>query len=109
MPALFTRPLALTSGDPAGIGPDITLVAWSRRRELGLAPFLFLGDPGVLSLRARQLGLTVPLRETDAAGAVEIFAEALPVSAIATGVDVVAGEPHVATARATIAAIEKAV
>ena len=109
MPALFTHPLALTQGDPAGIGPDITLGAWLARRELGLAPFLFIGDASVLSGRARQLGLDVPLRETDAAGACAAFADALPVLPKAAGVSVVAGEPHVGTARGTIAAIEMAV
>jgi 4-hydroxythreonine-4-phosphate dehydrogenase len=35
----MSRPLALTMGEPAGIGPDITLAAWLRRSELGLPPF----------------------------------------------------------------------
>jgi 4-hydroxythreonine-4-phosphate dehydrogenase len=106
MPSLFSRPLALTQGDPAGIGPDVTLAAWLRRRELGLPPFLFVGDPEVLGVRARQLGLDVPLRAADASNACAVFAAALPVLAVPAGVDVVAGEPHVATARGTIAAIE---
>ncbi|WP_184804810.1 4-hydroxythreonine-4-phosphate dehydrogenase PdxA [Rhizobium leucaenae] len=109
MPSRPSRPLALTQGDPAGIGPDITLAAWLRRGELGLPPFLFLGDPKVLSARARQLNLTVPLREADASTAFGIFRDALPVLPIAAGMDVVAGEPHVVTAKATIAAIEMAV
>jgi 4-hydroxythreonine-4-phosphate dehydrogenase len=109
MSSIFSRPLALTQGDPAGIGPDITLVAWTRRRELGLPPFLFIGDPDVLVLRARQLGLDVVLRETDATGACGAFADALPVLPLSSGVTVVAGEPHVATAKGTIAAIETAV
>ncbi|MDE1994630.1 MAG: 4-hydroxythreonine-4-phosphate dehydrogenase PdxA [Rhizobiaceae bacterium] len=102
-------PLALTQGDPAGIGPDITLAAWLRRGELRLPPFLFLGDPDVLTSRARQLNLTVPVRESDAAKAPAIFADALPVLPIAAGKQVVPGEPDVATAQATIAAIETAV
>ena len=105
----FSRPLALTQGDPAGVGPDITLTAWLRRRELGLAPFFFIGDPDVLAVRARQLDVTVPIRHADAGTAGEIFAEALPVLPIAAGVEVAAGEPHVATAAGTIAAIETAV
>nr|CAD6419508.1 4-hydroxythreonine-4-phosphate dehydrogenase PdxA [Rhizobium sp. Q54] len=102
------RPLALTQGDPAGIGPDITLAAWLRRKEHGIAPFLFVGDPEVLAARARLLGLDVPLEETDAAGAVAAFSDRLPVHPIAAGAVVAAGEPHVATARGTIAAIETA-
>jgi 4-hydroxythreonine-4-phosphate dehydrogenase len=106
---LLDRPLALTQGDPAGIGPDVTLGAWSKRRELNLPPFLFLGDPAVLSARAALLGLDIPIRETDAEGAIPIFADALPVLPIASGAVVAPGEPHVATAKGTISAIETAV
>jgi 4-hydroxythreonine-4-phosphate dehydrogenase len=106
----FSRPLALSQGDPAGIGPDITLMAWLRRRELGLPPFFLIGDPDVLALRARQLNLAVSIRETDnASKAAGMFADALPVMTIPAGIEVVAGEPHAATAKGTIAAIEKAV
>ncbi|MBY5831633.1 4-hydroxythreonine-4-phosphate dehydrogenase PdxA [Rhizobium ruizarguesonis] len=106
----FSRPLALSQGDPAGIGPDITLMAWLRRRELGLPPFFLIGDSDVLALRARQLNLAVSIRETDnASEAAGMFADALPVMTIPAGIEVVAGEPHAATAKGTIAAIEKAV
>ena len=37
------RPLALTLGEPAGIGPDITLAAWLRRAELELPAFYEIG------------------------------------------------------------------
>jgi 4-hydroxythreonine-4-phosphate dehydrogenase len=103
------RPLALTQGDPAGIGPDITLMAWLRRRELGLPPFFLIGDPDVLLVRARQLDLSVAIAEASAATAAEIFADALPVLAVPAGIQVAAGEPHVATAPGTITAIETAV
>ncbi|KQV11247.1 4-hydroxythreonine-4-phosphate dehydrogenase [Rhizobium sp. Root1203] len=105
----FSRPLALSQGDPAGIGPDVTLMAWLRRRELGLPPFVFIGDPDVLATRARSLDLTVAIRETSCAQANTVFAEALPVIPISAGIAVIAGEAHVATAKGTIAAIEKAV
>lgn len=102
-------PLALSQGDPAGIGPDIALTAWANRAELQLPPFVFVGDPAVLKVRARELDLEVPLKETDAEGAVSAFGSAMPVLPVALGVDVVAGEPHVANAKGTIAAIETAV
>jgi 4-hydroxythreonine-4-phosphate dehydrogenase len=35
----MSRPLALTLGEPAGIGPDIALAVWQRRHELKLPPF----------------------------------------------------------------------
>ncbi|MFN3320204.1 MAG: 4-hydroxythreonine-4-phosphate dehydrogenase PdxA [Allorhizobium sp.] len=102
-------PLALTQGDPAGIGPDIALQAWLKRGESGLPPFLYIGDPAVLEIRARLLELDVRIEETNTAHACEVFDRALPVFSIKTGVDVLAGKPHVANARGTISAIETAV
>ncbi|MDI7861083.1 4-hydroxythreonine-4-phosphate dehydrogenase PdxA [Rhizobiaceae bacterium n13] len=105
----LTRPLALSQGDPAGIGPDITLAAWRRRDELDVPPFLFVGDPAVLHARARLLGVEIVLEETDCAGAMAAFTRALPVLPIPAGAEVTAGSPHRATASGTIAAIETAV
>ncbi len=103
------KPIALTQGDPAGIGPDISLVAWTKREELGLSPFLFIGDPAVLKLRARDLGLTVAFKESTPEVAVDDFVTHFPVLPISAGIDVVAGTPHKATAAGTIQAIETAV
>ena len=47
--------LALTIGEPAGIGPDIALAAWRRRRELALPAFYLLADPDFVA-RARAPG-----------------------------------------------------
>lgn len=102
-------PLALSQGDPAGIGPDIALQAWLKRDALGVPPFLYIGDPAVLQVRARQLELEVAVEETGTEHANDVFARALPVLGIPTGVDVLAGKPHVANARGTINAIETAV
>ena len=46
----MAKPLALTLGEPAGIGPDITIKAWLRRNELKLPPFYLLGDGGFIAL-----------------------------------------------------------
>jgi len=102
-------PLALTQGDPSGIGPDLALVAWVKREEYGLAPFIYVGDPDVLAVRARMLDLDVPIKTATPESAFAMFATALPVLPIPTGVDVVAGAPHVSNARGTIEAIETAV
>ena len=71
--------LALTAGDPSGIGPDIALAAWLHRRDLNLPPFILIGDAALLAARARRLGLDVQLAETDVAGGRSHFANALPV------------------------------
>ena len=45
----MAKPLALTSGEPAGIGPDIAIKAWLRRNELKLPAFYLLGDRDFLT------------------------------------------------------------
>ena len=102
-------PLALSQGDPAGIGPDIALAAWLRRAECDVPPFLYIGDPDVLSARAAMLGLDVPLRVSTPSEAMAAFGKSLPVLAIAAGGPVTAGMADPATASGTIAAIEMAV
>lgn len=74
-----TLPLALTMGEPAGVGPDITLGAWRQRGAFDLPPFFCLADPDILRGRADLLGLEIPVVELDAADAAEAFNDALPV------------------------------
>jgi 4-hydroxythreonine-4-phosphate dehydrogenase len=105
----MTRPLALTLGEPAGIGPDITLAAWERRAELGLPPFYLLGDPDFIVERARVLGLKIPLRVTDAKDAASVFASALPLVALPEKVTAAAGHPDTTSAPAALASIRQAV
>jgi 4-hydroxythreonine-4-phosphate dehydrogenase len=104
------RPLALTLGDPAGIGPDITLLAWAARRTQALPPFVLLGDAGLLAERAHALGLSVPIESvTDPGAGARLFAEALPVLAVALDASMVAGRPDGAAAPTVRASIERAV
>jgi hypothetical protein len=72
-------PLALTIGEPSGIGPDILLLAWLGRTEQSLPPFYVLGDPALIAARARRLNLDVPLIEVTPDQAAARFASALPV------------------------------
>ena len=57
----MSRALALTLGEPAGIGPDITLAAWTHRSKLDLPAFYVLADPQCLARRAARLGIDVPI------------------------------------------------
>src|SRR5260370_11855762 len=105
----MAKPLALTLGEPAGIGPDITIKAWLRRNELKLPAFYLLGDRNFLSRRAKALGLNIKLAEVSAEKAVDTFAHALPV--VATGVAAAAqpGRPDHTSADAALASIRQAV
>ena len=73
------RALALTMGDPAGVGPDLALAAWQNRASLELPPFLIIADPVMLAARAEMLGLDVALVESSPEEAVSKFDKALPV------------------------------
>src|SRR5687767_6492320 len=105
----MTRPLALTLGEPAGIGPDITLAAWLRRDELALPAFYVLADPEQLARRARLLGLDIPVRTGAPEDAVRAFAGALPVVRLAEQVTAEPGHPDASSAPAAIASIRRAV
>jgi 4-hydroxythreonine-4-phosphate dehydrogenase len=102
------QPLALTFGEPAGIGPDITLMAWRRRKERGLAPFYLVGDAPYLAQRAKQLGLDVPVVEAEPHTAVMTFQRALPVVPLGLPVSATAGRPDDSSAPAAIASIRRA-
>ncbi len=101
-------PLALTQGDPSGVGPDVTLRAWLDRRE-GTPPFYVLADPAVLVARARQLGLAVPIIECEPDAAASLFARALPVVALTCRAQGRAGQPSAGDTGSTVEAIETAV
>jgi 4-hydroxythreonine-4-phosphate dehydrogenase len=104
------RPLALTLGDPAGIGPDITLLAWLAQRHAPIPAFVLLGDPGVLAARAETLGLKVPIAAIGEAEAAEgRFAEELPVLPIMVAGAVAAGRPDSCAVPAVQQSIEQAV
>src|SRR5262249_26345148 len=81
-------PIAVTLGDPAGIGPDITVQSWCAREAHNLHPFAVYGSARVLRERARTLGLDAPAVEVDGlADVAQGFSRALPVvRPAATGV-----------------------
>jgi 4-hydroxythreonine-4-phosphate dehydrogenase len=102
------KPLALTMGDPAGIGGEIALKSWLALRNTGPA-FVALDDPARLQRLADGLGLAVPVRVVaDAATAGAMFASALPVLSVPLAVDPVAGKPDPANAGAVVGSIERA-
>jgi 4-hydroxythreonine-4-phosphate dehydrogenase len=105
----MSRPLALTLGEPAGIGPDITLAAWTRRREFGLPAFYVLADPQCLSRRAKRLGLDVSIEPVTPETAGAVFARALPVVPLGMPVTAEPGLPDATSAPAAIASIDRAV
>lgn len=105
----MSLPLALTLGEPAGIGPEIAIAAWMQRKTAALPPFYVRGDVAFLQHRAQQLGLALPFAEVRPEDASATFADALPV--VDTGVPASAapGQPDASSAPAAIASITQAV
>jgi len=103
-------PLALTMGEPAGIGPEIALKTWLARDTQDLPPFVFLGDPALLAALAKRHRWRAPLAvvEDMAAGAAA-FAEALPVLPLPLAVPPEHARPDARNAATVIAAIERGV
>ena len=105
----MAKPLALTSGEPAGIGPDIALAAWLRRDELRLPPFYLLGDRDLFVNRAKALGLSVTFADVRPEDALDTFAHALPLVATGHAATAQPGRPDDTSAAAAIASIRQAV
>jgi 4-hydroxythreonine-4-phosphate dehydrogenase len=104
------RPLLLTQGDPAGIGPELTLRAWLQRDQEALPPFAVLTDPAHLEQVAKAQGWAVPIVPvTDASQASSAFPKALPVIPLKARVSAQPGRPDAASAPSVIDSIETAV
>lgn len=102
-------PLALTLGEPAGIGPDLTLAVWLKRRTLHLPPFYVIGDVDFLADRARLFNLDVPLTRVTPREATTAFDRALPVVPLDEPVTAPPGRPDASSAPTAIASIRRAV
>ncbi|MGE0211900.1 MAG: 4-hydroxythreonine-4-phosphate dehydrogenase PdxA [Parvibaculaceae bacterium] len=103
-------PLAVTMGEPAGIGPDIILAAWRMLKGKPRSAFLVIGDDRLFRSRAQGLGLDVAIRRiAEPSEATPIFADALPLLEEPLPHLPQAGKPDSGTAGAVIACIEKAV
>ena len=100
-------PLAVTMGEPAGVGGELSLKAWSMRQR-GARPFFVLDDAVRLATLADKLGLDVPVRQiAQPADACAVFETALPVLSVRLCGPVLAGHPDPTNAPATLEAIER--
>ncbi|MCM8556970.1 4-hydroxythreonine-4-phosphate dehydrogenase PdxA [Sphingomicrobium sediminis] len=99
---MSARPIALTLGDPAGIGPEVSAKCWQYREEFGLAPFLAIGDPA--SLAAVWDGPVAAIDGPEEA--IDAFDEALPVLAVSNLGPCVPGEPSHTGARCALESLE---
>lgn len=105
----MTAPLAVTMGDPAGIGGELTVKAWHARGD-GIAPFYAVDDPARLDATAQMLGIPCPVVEiSDSSEAIALFADALPVLSCPLAEPQMPGIPNPANAASVIQSIQNAV
>lgn len=96
--------LAVALGDPAGIGPEIVVKAWERRRDGSIPPFFAVGD--ARSIQAIWPGPVARIAQPSEAEAV--FPDALPLIQVEDGGDIVPGEPNLEGARCSLDSLEVA-
>jgi 4-hydroxythreonine-4-phosphate dehydrogenase len=102
------RALALTIGEPAGIGCDIALAAWQMRRERDVPPFYLIADPDHVAERARRIGIAVPVDCVTPEEAPGRFDTALPVVPLDERATAEPGRPDNTSAAVSLASIRRA-
>ena len=103
------KPLAVSMGDPAGVGLELAARAWAERHDL--PPFFFIGDANAFARGARRIGVAAPkLRViSDAAEIASLDGETLTVLDTPLAIEESPGNPDPANADAVIACIKRGV
>ena len=105
MAQLPPAPLAVSLGDPAGIGPEVIAKCWDNRDRFSLPPFVAIGDPrSVAAVWDGPLAVIDDPRETDSA-----FDLGLPLIQLSAAEEDAPGRPTVAGAHCSLDSLEIAV
>ncbi|MEO7787845.1 MAG: 4-hydroxythreonine-4-phosphate dehydrogenase PdxA, partial [Sphingomicrobium sp.] len=100
-----TAPLAVSLGDPAGIGPEIIAKCWDHRGDFGLPPFVAIGDPRAIAMVwDGPIAVIDDPREADSA-----FDVGLPLLVIPGSGEIICGRPSIPGAHSALDALELAV
>ena len=98
-------PIAISLGDPAGVGPEVIAKCWDHRRDFGLPPFVAIGDGrSVSAVWDGPIEVVDDPRQADAA-----FDHALPLIHVSAADEAVPGHPSVSGAHCSLDALELAV
>ncbi|VAW15924.1 4-hydroxythreonine-4-phosphate dehydrogenase [hydrothermal vent metagenome] len=103
-----SAPLAISMGEPAGVGPDLVLQLYQERKQLNLPPFLVYGNIKFLAQRQRRLRLDIKLAPGKPDNAAHIFAKSLPVFDFAASFSDQPGVPVPQAGKIVIEAIARA-
>jgi len=98
-------PLAVSLGDPAGVGPEIVAKAWTARHQRALPPFFAVGD--ARSVSRVWDGPVATIR--DVREAATVFVDALPILGVQDAGEIVPGAPDTEGARCALQSLEMAV
>jgi 4-hydroxythreonine-4-phosphate dehydrogenase len=105
MAELPTSPLAVSLGDPAGIGPEVVAKCWDNRSAFDLPPFVAIGDPrSIAAIWDGPIEIIDDPREADSA-----FDVGLPLLQLASAQADIPGHPSVAGAHCSLDSLELAV
>jgi 4-hydroxythreonine-4-phosphate dehydrogenase len=100
-----SEPIAISLGDPAGIGPEVLAKCWDNRSGFNLPPFVAIGDPrSVEAVWDGPIELITDPRQADSA-----FDLGLPMLQLAAADSDVPGHPSIAGAHCSLDALEIAV
>ncbi len=98
--------IAVSIGEPAGIGPDIIIQSWLKRKQLRLPHFTVIGSAQILAERANKLGVDIELSEVHDGAQALANTDSLPVLETRNKMHCEPGKPHPSNAKAVIEAIE---
>ena len=105
MASSASEPLAISLGDPAGIGPEVLAKCWDNRGSFNLPPFVAIGDPrSIGAVWDGPIEIITDPREADAA-----FDVGLPLIQLMSAEADTPGHPSVAGAHCSLDALELAV
>src|SRR5678815_2138460 len=100
-----SRPLAVSLGDPAGIGPEVVAKCWDGRATFDLPPFVAIGDPrSIAHVWDGPLELIDDPRQADS-----VFDYALPLIQISSADGDLPGRPSMSGAHCSLDSLEIAV
>lgn len=102
---LYRRPIAVSMGDPAGVGPEVIARAWEKRGDSKLPSFVAIGDAA--AVEAAWSGPVA--RITDMDEACDAFADALPIWHLGDAGPITPGQPTPAGAGCALLALETAI
>lgn len=102
-------PLAVSSGEPSGIGIEIVLKAWLLRHRHHVPFFFVLADPDVIAKQIALLNMDMAYKVVDVGEVCQQFDNALPVVALEHRQFARCGQPTPANAQGVIEAIKRGV